>query len=50
MAEETRKPKKAVPRALFWSIFCSGIMALVTLITLIVSLSRICCGIEHQSP
>ncbi|ROW11623.1 hypothetical protein VMCG_01295 [Cytospora schulzeri] len=37
MAEETREPKKAVPRALFWSIFASGVMALITLITLIVS-------------
>lgn len=38
MGEETRNPKRAVPRALFWSIFVDGMLALIMIIVVLVSI------------
>lgn len=50
MAEETREPKRAAPRAMFWSIFASGVMAIVTLITLLICMPSVEVILSYYSP
>ncbi|KUI62482.1 Choline transport protein [Cytospora mali] len=50
MGEETRDPKRAVPRALFWSIFSGGVMAFVTLITLLICMPSVDVILSYYSP
>lgn len=40
MGEETRNPKKAVPRALFWSLVFNSILGLIMTITFGVSFAQ----------
>ncbi|ROW17977.1 hypothetical protein VPNG_00211 [Cytospora leucostoma] len=50
MGEETRDPKRAVPRAMFWSIFANGAMAFVTLITIIICMPSVDVILSYYSP
>lgn len=42
MGEETKDSKRAVPKAMFYSVCTSGVLGFVMLITLVVSKCGIC--------
>ncbi|KAK8008149.1 hypothetical protein PG991_010700 [Apiospora marii] len=50
MSEETKKAKSAVPRAIFWSIFMNGIMAIVQMSVFLISMGPIDVAMEAYVP
>ncbi|ORY68646.1 amino acid/polyamine transporter I [Pseudomassariella vexata] len=50
MGEETKKAKKIVPRALFWSIFTNGALGFVMIITLLICMPPVDTLLNSASP
>ncbi|RDW72221.1 hypothetical protein BP5796_08255 [Coleophoma crateriformis] len=50
MAEETRKAKSAVPRAMFWSIFMNGILAFIMVIVILIAMGSVDDALSASSP
>ncbi|RDW65969.1 hypothetical protein BP6252_09604 [Coleophoma cylindrospora] len=50
MAEETRKAKSAVPRAMFWSIFMNGILAFIMVTVILIAMGSVDDALSASSP
>ncbi|KAK6821272.1 hypothetical protein PG987_015672 [Apiospora arundinis] len=50
MSEETKKAKSAVPRAIFWSIFMNGFMAIIQMSVFLISMGPIDVAMQAYVP
>ncbi|KAK8061669.1 GABA permease [Apiospora phragmitis] len=50
MSEETKKAKSAVPRAIFWSIFMNGCMAIIQMAVFLISMGPVDVAMQAYVP